>query len=162
MVSELEAAIAAQAADDATDYVKSDGHSIPTDPHKMKRFGGATPNLSKHISWGRPAQILEAKYDKTCPVCGRIQGPGYTRKDKSVQRGDFDIGFEGGKCYGARCLTLTCNGLQHYRPKRYSWYKCEICQKKMRSQSLLRACSCGGQMHRIGDIPDVLASDFSF
>ncbi len=162
MVSELQTAIEDQAADDASRHIKPEKDFVPWDTNKIPPELLATPNLSKHISWGRPAQILEAKHDKRCPVCGRIRGLGFVRKDGSVQRGHFDIGFDESGCYGARCRTMACNGLQHYRVGRYTNYRCNQCGTRRRCRQLLVKCSCAGEYERMDPRPDVAVSDFSF
>ena len=68
-------------------------HGIPT----------ADDGVNQRISWGEPAQLAQVQFDRCCPQCGAVRGPGYIRQDGTVQLGDLDLGIEGGRVFGARC-----------------------------------------------------------
>ena len=81
-------------ADDGSPQAKLLFHPIATGP---------SAEGSRRISWGEPAQLAQVQFDRCCPSCGAVQGPGYIRQDGTLQVGDLDLGIEGGRVFGARC-----------------------------------------------------------
>lgn len=55
------------------------------------------------ISWGSPAQIAVVLIDKRCGRCNAGTGPTRIIKNGLLIRGEFDIGIENGRIFGAYC-----------------------------------------------------------
>jgi len=51
---------------------------------------------NKRISWGKPAEILQAKADKECPRCGAKRIP-------TLKKDYIEFGYENGRMFGALC-----------------------------------------------------------
>lgn len=88
----------------SVDVDKNDGHwhglyqQIPT----------ASRLWHQDISWGEPAEIMQAKADKCCPRCGAIRGEGYVDKHGNPILGGFELIFDTADVFGARCLCNNC------------------------------------------------------
>ena len=51
--------------------------------------------VNHRMTWGKPAQIVQAKLDKMCPMCGAMPA--------MEQDFCFDMGYENGQLFGALC-----------------------------------------------------------
>ena len=100
-MTELSELIEDQSKDAASDYVPYDNLKgsgltvIAVEPSKLVNLADSLQKVASHkISWGKPAEILQAKRDRQCPRCGR-------RKNEKNQE-PFDISK-----WGARCPNIT-------------------------------------------------------
>lgn len=93
-MSELDELIEEQSKDDGN-VIKGDGHAFPVDPSVLVNLADSQQRVVSHkISWGKPAEIFQAKRDRQCPRCGR-------RKNERFLE-PFDI-----TKHGARCPNIT-------------------------------------------------------
>ena len=110
--AELKRLINEQFADDKSRRVSTHGREKVFDPNVLVGVSDGIQKRHEHngsICWGMPAQILQLKMDKRCPLCDRWQGQEYVWHDKRgnphIQLGNLDLENEGQETIACRCDT---------------------------------------------------------